>query len=57
MEFEEADPEPTAFTGTRDALDHIAIELQGTHYPGEVSGVAIEYLEIQVTIQADPVAD
>jgi hypothetical protein len=57
MEFEDVEPEPTAFTGSRDELDHIALEFSGTHHPGEVSGVAIEYLTITGTITADPELD
>ena len=52
--FKEAEPEPTVFTGTRDALDHIVLEFDDTHYPGEVSGVSIEYLTITGSITADP---
>jgi hypothetical protein len=54
MHFDEAEPEPTLFTGTRDELDHLVLEFSGSHYPGEVSGVSIEYLTISGSITADP---
>jgi len=57
MEFDEAKPEPTEFSGTRDKLDHSVLEFSGTHYPGEVSGVAIEHLSIAGSITADPELD
>ncbi len=57
MQFDDVEPEPTPFTGTRDELGHVTIDFSGTHYPGEVSGVAIEYLTISGTITADPATD
>ena len=59
MEFPEEDiqTEPTDFNGTRDKLGHVDIQFDGLHYPGEVSGVHIEYIDLSGSIIADPSLD